>query len=350
MIKRMWKLYFLAWLPFIFLMTFAEQGKALASTGSFALTKAAITVVEMIPVVLLLMLVWPLGGYLKRLNLNSYLMIGVHTGFAFLFALGWFGIGVAMMSVFDGKYKYPPIYVMVWPFLFYMLVYAVVAGSFHAIRANEQARLQTEAAMQAQSLLVASELTALRNKLNPHFLFNTLHSIIALTRKNSQGAEAALLKFSDMLRYVLDTEKKGSDRVTLEEEVAFVRDYLDLEALRLGPRLNVEWSIDAEAERVLVPALSVQPLVENSIKYAFNPRSQPGHLSISAFINEKGSHLTISVRDDGPGAVQDKVHSSGGLGVKTVARRLALEYGDRASFNIETAPGAGFEVRLLIPV
>jgi sensor histidine kinase YesM len=94
----------------------------------------------------------------------------------------------------------------------------------------------------------------------------------------------------------------------------------------------------------------VQPLVENSIKYAFNPRSQPGKLSITAYINEKGSHLAISVRDDGPGAVQDKVYSTGGLGVKTVARRLALEYGEKASFTIETAPDAGFEVRLLIPV
>ncbi len=348
MIKRMWKLYFLAWLPFGLLMAFAEQGKALAG-GSFDLAKAAQSMVWIIPVALLLMLAWPIGGYLRRIGIGSYAMVGIHTVLAFLFALGWFALSMAMM-LYIGEYKIPPIYVMVWPFLFYMLVYAVVAGAFHAIRANETARVQAEAAIQAQSLLVASELTALRNKLNPHFLFNTLHSIIALTRKNSQAAEAALLKFSDMLRYVLDTEKSGSDRVTLDEEMSFVRDYLDLEALRLGPRLNVEWDIDPEAASVSVPALSVQPLVENSIKYAFNPRSQAGKLSISAYINDKGSHLAISVRDDGPGAVQDKVHTTDGLGVKTVARRLALEYGDKASFTIETAPDAGFEVRLLIPV
>jgi signal transduction histidine kinase len=348
MIKRMWKLYFLAWLPFIFLMAFAEQGKALA-TGSFALDKAAMTFVSLTPVVCLLMLVWPIGGYLYRSGRNSYVLVAVHVVLSFLFALGWFGIGAVFM-ILDGTYKYPPIYMMVWPFLFYMLVYAVVAGAFHAVRANEAARVQAEAAFQARGLLVASELAALRNKLNPHFLFNTLHSIIALTRKNSQGAEAALLKFSDMLRYVLDTEKSGSDRVTLDEELAFVRDYLDLEALRLGARLNIEWDIDPLATSISVPALSVQPLVENSIKYAFNPRSQPGKLSLSAYINDSGSHVAISVRDDGPGAVQDKVHKASGLGVKTVARRLALEYGEKASFTIETAPGAGFEVRLLIPV
>jgi LytS/YehU family sensor histidine kinase len=348
MIKRMWKLYFLAWLPFGLLMAFAEQGKALAG-GSFDLAKAGLTFVWLLPIALLLMLAWPVGGYLKRRGVGSYAMVGIHTVLALLFAVGWLCMSMVMMPLM-GVNKMPPLYVMVWPFLFYMLIYGVVAGAFHAIRANEDARIQSEAAFQAQGLLVASELTALRNKLNPHFLFNTLHSIIALTRKNSQGAEAALLKFSDMLRYVLDTEKSGSDRVTLDEEMHFVRDYLDLEALRLGPRLNIEWDIDPEAASVSVPALSIQPLVENSIKYAFNPRSQAGNLTITAYINEKGSHLAISVRDDGPGAVQDKVYHTGGLGVKTVARRLALEYGERASFTIETAPGAGFEVRLLIPV
>lgn len=348
MINRMWKLYFAAWLPFVLLMAFAEQGQALAG-GRFNVGQAALSAVSIVPVVLLMMLAWPLGGYLQRSGRGSYALIAIHTLLAFLFALIWFAFGVIMMSL-RAPVDYPPIYKMVWPFLFYMLVYAVVAGAFHAIRANETARVQSEAAIRAQGLLVASELTALRNKLNPHFLFNTLHSIIALTRKNPQGAEAALLKFSDMLRYVLDTEKSGNDRVTLDEELAFVRDYLDLESLRLGPRLNIEWYIDPEVASVSVPALSVQPLVENSIKYAFNPRSQHGKLTLAAYLNDKGSHVTISVRDDGPGAVQDKVTSGKGLGVNTVARRLALEYGERASFTIETAPGAGFEVRLLIPV
>jgi hypothetical protein len=234
MIKRMWKLYFLAWLPFGLLMAFAEQGKALAG-GNFDLVKAGLTFVWLLPVALMLMLAWPVGGYLKRRGVGSYAMVGIHTVLALLFALGWLGISYAMMPYMSAN-KMPPLYVMVWPFLFYMLMYAVAAGAFHAIRANEDARIQSEAAFQAQGLLVASELTALRNKLNPHFLFNTLHSIIALTRKNSQGAEAALLKFSDMLRYVLDTEKSGSDRVTLDEEMSFVRDYLDLPGGRMGHR------------------------------------------------------------------------------------------------------------------
>ena len=194
-----------------------------------------------------------------------------------------------------------------------------------------------------------SELAALRNKLNPHFLFNTLHSIIALTRKDAMAAEAALLKFSDMLRYVLETEKSGVDMVRLEDELQFVRDYLDLEQLRLGNRLRVDWHIDDNAKSHLVPALSVQPLVENSVKHAFNPRVQKGVLTISAKVNAQSNQLLIGVSDDGPGCDLAAVGQSKGLGVRTVERRLKLEYRDRATFDIATAPRAGFRVQMMIP-
>jgi len=94
-----------------------------------------------------------------------------------------------------------------WPFLYNMMGYGIIASIFHGVRASAAARLQDIAMSQAQNLLVAAELTALRNKLNPHFLFNTLHSIIALVRKDAKAAEAALFRFSDMLRYILETEK-----------------------------------------------------------------------------------------------------------------------------------------------
>jgi LytS/YehU family sensor histidine kinase len=110
------------------------------------------------------------------------------------------------------------------------------------------------------------------------------------------------------------------------------------------------WEVDPDALAHGLPALSVQPLVENSIKYAFNPRSQPGRLVLRAHVNAAASQLVISVGDDGPGARLDQVRASDGLGVKTVERRLQLEYGERASFIIETAPGAGFDARMSIPL
>jgi LytS/YehU family sensor histidine kinase len=151
------------------------------------------------------------------------------------------------------------------------------------------------------------------------------------------------------LRYVLETEKSGVDMVRLEDELQFVHDYLDLEALRLGNRLSVDWQVDDNAKSHLVPALSVQPLVENSIKHAFNPRVQKGVLTISARLDAAQQQLSIAVSDDGPGCDLAAVSQSTGLGVRTVERRLKLEYRERATFDIATAPRAGFRVQMVIP-
>jgi LytS/YehU family sensor histidine kinase len=153
-----------------------------------------------------------------------------------------------------------------------------------------------------------------------------------------------------MLRYVLDTEKSGSDRVTLEDELRFVRDYLELEGLRLGTRLKVEWELDDEAAHIALPALSLQPLVENSIKHAFNPHSRPGLLRIRTRVEDGERLLTMTVGDDGPGADLASVRQSNGLGLRTVERRLQLEYGDKGGLAIATAPGAGFVVTMSIPL
>jgi LytS/YehU family sensor histidine kinase len=243
-----------------------------------------------------------------------------------------------------------PLAMYLWPFLYNLMMYGLVAGIFHSLRSSEAKRLQAIAASQTQSLLITAELAALRNKLNPHFLFNTLHSIIALVRKDAVAAESALFRFSDMLRYLLETEKSGSDRVTLEDEISFVRDYLDLEAIRLGARLQVHWDIDAKALGSSIPALSVQPLVENSIKHAFNPRVQAGNLWIRVKRDLNTQILTIQIEDDGPGSATDKIENSTGMGVSTVQRRLQLEYGPRASMKIDTAPAQGFRVTLEIPL
>ena len=153
-----------------------------------------------------------------------------------------------------------------------------------------------------------------------------------------------------MLRYVLDTEKSGSDRVTLEDELRFVRDYLELESLRLGPRLKIDWELDDEASHIALPALSLQPLVENSIKHAFNPHSRPGTLRIRTRVDGRAGLLAMTVGDDGPGAEPAAVRQSNGLGLRTVERRLQLEYGPRGALQIETAPGSGFVVTMSIPL
>jgi sensor histidine kinase YesM len=339
---RMWRIYAGVWTIYLLVLGLALQLETLR-LGKFNL-QAAMDMVLSAPSAPILALLWPLSGWLERRNLSNTAVFLCYVAGALVYAVLYY---FPLWTVFGSD---KPLAWHIWPMLYCIMTYGIIAASFHMVRMSEAAQRQAAAIQQARSLLVASELSALRNKLNPHFLFNTLHSIIALTRKNPAAAETALFQFSDMLRYVLDTEKNGSDRVTLDDELRFTRDYLELESLRLGQRLKIEWELDDAAAGHPLPALSLQPLVENSIKHAFNPHSRPGTLSIRTRIEDEGRMLALTVGDDGPGADLAAVRGSNGLGIRTVERRLQLEYGPQGGLAIETAPGAGFVVTMSIPL
>jgi sensor histidine kinase YesM len=335
--RRMWRNYALGWVLYILVTAVADNIGQHHFSWRILLSMAIV-----VPQALLLALHWPLSGWFERRHASLLLRCAVHVVAAPTFALLCYGPVMLAEPIKPFSYN-------VWPLLYFVLGYGVIATTFQMVRANAARQRQAAAIQQAHSLLIATELNALRNKLNPHFLFNTLHSIIALTRKDPDAAETALFQFSDMLRYVLDAEKNG-DRVTLEDELRFVRDYLELESLRLGERLNIEWQLDDDAGRHALPALSLQPLVENSIKHAFNPHSRPGHLLIRTSVDTAAGKLAMTVGDDGPGADPGQVRSSNGLGIRTVERRLQLEYGAAGGLAIETAPGAGFIVTMSVPL
>lgn len=242
---------------------------------------------------------------------------------------------------------------LLWRSVWGIVVYATIATAFTAVLQARAARAAAVATAQAESALAKAELSAISGKLNPHFLFNTLNSLIALTRKDPAGAEAALLKFASMLRYVLDTKRGAEDRVMLSDEIDFLRDYLALEALRLGPRLRVDWDLE---ERVLadeLPPLTLQPLVENSILHAVAPRKGGGRVTISARRNALSHGLDLTVADDGPGCKPEALEPSQGerrgVGLAALKKRFALDYNGQARLRIHTAPGAGFRVDLFIP-
>lgn len=248
-----------------------------------------------------------------------------------------------------------------------MFVYAAIATGFTAVLQSRRARAAALAAAQAESALARAELAAISGKLNPHFLFNTLNSLIALTRKDAQAAESALLRFSGMLRYVLDNKRSATDRVALAEEVEFVRDYLALESLRLGARLQIDWQIDPATLDDEIPPLTLQPLVENCVQHGVAPRLVGGSISIRSGRNALNQGLDLSVADDGPGcdpaqlrqdeeadaaAAANPSSSSPrrrGIGLSALKRRFALDYEGRARLRVHTAPGAGFRVDLWIP-
>src|SRR5262249_31162477 len=127
-----------------------------------------------------------------------------------------------------------------WQLLYGMALYGLVVGISYAVQAARRLRDEERRAARAEALRVDAQLRALRAQLNPHFLFNTLHSITALVRIDPASGERALEQFAALLRYVLDVNRERSEEVPLEEEMAFVRTYLALERLRLAERLHVK--------------------------------------------------------------------------------------------------------------
>lgn len=241
-----------------------------------------------------------------------------------------------------------------------MMVYCTVAGVTWSRRSMTRAREQGERAARAEALRVQAELAALRGQLDPHFLFNTLHSVAVLVRHDPKLAETALERLASLLRYVLDHKNGLREHVTLSDELAFVDDYLALEGIRFGERLRVERDLAADALECSVPSFALQPLVENAIKHAIAPRAQGGTLWLHG--HREGDLLVLEVRDDGPGMAEGASHRrepaqvadgserrSFGIGLDALRQRLHALYDGAASLSVRSAPGAGFAVSMRLP-
>ena len=222
-------------------------------------------------------------------------------------------------------------------------VYAGFVLAWHASAYYRESRDRALRAMELESSLQQAQLAALRSQLNPHFLFNALHSIAELVHANPKLAEDLIVRLGELLRKVL--ESSHSQEVTLSEELEFIRGYVEIEQMRLGERLQVRWDIDPDALRARVPSLVLQPLVENAIQHGISPLTQPGTLAIRA-ARADGS-LVLEVRDSGPGLDSAAALPRSGIGLANTRVRLESLYGARQS--LELANHDGFAVRVRIP-
>ena len=230
--------------------------------------------------------------------------------------------------------------VLGWNLLMGSWLYLVVAGLSYTIRAHRRLRAQEAAAAEARLLAQQAQIVALRAQINPHFLFNALHSVGALVSSDPARADQALECLGDLLRYALGSE----DEVLFAQEWRFTQDYLAFEGLRLGDRLRIESEVSADAAGVMVPPLILQPLVENAVRHGIADRPEGGRIDVRA--NVAGGRLVLRVRDDGRG---DAKETADGLGLGSVRRRLAGLYGDRASLGVDSTP-QGFTVTIELPL
>jgi signal transduction histidine kinase len=276
-------------------------------------------------------------------------LVGAHSILALGYAAAWTALVVLSIWLFA-----PPEVMqsfvrtaLVWQFVSGLFLYGILAGIAHAWSMTQRLRREREAAARAEALRARAELSALRAQMNPHFLFNTLHSISALVRSDPRAVEVALERLGALLRRLLDVNRSGADQIALGEEWDIVRNQLELEQLRFGDRLRIVEDIESDALDCAVPVFTLQPLVENAIRHAVAVRTSGGTVTIRAHVRDE--QLVIEVADDGPGADPRAVYSAPGLGLSAIRQRVGALYGDRAGVRIDTSPGRGFTARITIP-
>ncbi len=214
-------------------------------------------------------------------------------------------------------------------------------------------QIRIERKLEEQSrLLLEARLDALQRQINPHFLFNTLNSITSLVRSRPDLAREMIVKLANILRVLL---KDREAFVPFSEELAFTDDYLDIEVVRFGEKLRVVKEIAEETLHVVVPSMLLQPLIENSIKHGLEPRIDGGTVTVRSRMTREG-RLLIEVEDDGVGmepgraAAGEIVRPGTGIGMKNVRERMEVLYGAGAEVEMESRPGRGTKVTLLMPV
>ena len=222
-------------------------------------------------------------------------------------------------------------------------VYAGFVLAWHAATYYREMRDRQLRATELESLLHQSQLEALRSQLNPHFLFNTLHSIAELVHSNPRLAEQLIVRLGELLRQVLQSSSR--QELTLAEELEFIRGYVEIEQMRLGERLRVIWDIQPEALDSRVPSLILQPLVENAIQHGIAAREGPGTLTVRA--RRADGQLQIEVADTGPGLTPGHPGRPQGIGLANTQARLRHLYGERQTFDLKN--GEGLVVSLRIP-
>lgn len=236
--------------------------------------------------------------------------------------------------------------------LFYGNVVDDVTGTYvpiilvaHVVSYYQGFRARELRASQLEVQLATAHLSALKSQLQPHFLFNTLHSITALMHTDVGAADRMMVRLSDLLRMSLDSNEQIT---TLSHELEFVRGYLEIEKVRFADRLEVILEVAPDTLDAQVPHLLLQPLVENAVRHGVSRLSSQGEIRIAARHDDNSLHLRIT--DNGPG-LADLGHApaKGGIGLAATRERLRTLYGEDQNIDITNVARGGIEVHIRLP-
>lgn len=230
-------------------------------------------------------------------------------------------------------------------FLEFFTTYIVMICVLGLVLYHQFIRERDLRSAQLKAQLTSAQLKAIRSRLQPHFLFNTLNGIGTLMGQNVAAARKMLGKLADLLRLSLRTMDRSE--TTLEEELKFLEKYIDIERARFEDRLTVTLDIDPSASDVLIPSFCLQPLVENAVRHGVGRKAAPGEIVISARC--EGDRLVIEVSDDGMGLPANQSHPTLGVGLRNVKQSLHYLHGEDAVMEFESEEEQGFLVRMRMP-
>ncbi|MDX2057010.1 MAG: histidine kinase [Gemmatimonadales bacterium] len=224
--------------------------------------------------------------------------------------------------------------------IFWAIVGAHVAFQWHSAWRSEAAR-----SARLGEDLARAQLAALQSQLNPHFLFNALNSVVTLIGREPGTAQRLVVRLADLLRGTLQVGM--AQELPLAQELDVTGRYLEIEQVRFADRLTVEWEIEPDLGDAAIPALALQPLVENAIVHGIARR--PGGGTVWIRVSRQGDQLRLVVTDDGPGPQQPSANPGAGVGLTNLRSRLERLYGGRGSLTLEAGPDRGAVATLTVP-
>jgi two-component system, LytTR family, sensor kinase len=222
-----------------------------------------------------------------------------------------------------------------------MLVWSLIYFAIHYFENSKKAEIET---LIFEAAVKDFELKTLKAQLNPHFMFNAMNSIRALIEEDPQNAKDAITKLSNLMRYTLKIER--TETVSLAEELKTIQDYLDLEKIRFEERLNYNIKSTPDADRVEIPPMMVQTLVENGIKHGISKITAGGEVDVEAKVSN--SNLIVEIRNTGK-FDEEALKNSSGFGVSNTKHRLSLLYGENASLTLTNENNNTVLTKLKIP-
>ncbi len=225
-----------------------------------------------------------------------------------------------------------------------VLAFPILHGAEMGLRYYRRLMDKERVAQELRALATEAELKALKAQMSPHFFFNTLNTIAALIHTDPALAESSVERLAEMFRYVLASSDRG--QVSLEEELAFVNDYLEIERARFGERLRVTREIDAGALSIPVPSLILQPLVENAVQHG---HGNDGSIALDIRVGSVDGGVVVIIADQGPGMPPaNHIGDSAGHGLRNVDERLRKMYG--RGLEVKANEPRGVVVVVRIPV